>query len=385
MFSKYFSTLKIERALKDNHRVSMKGVREILSRNSILGFEGNVCLNDFGKLIMAYDDDHKRGLIIQSAKKMRKVKWNNRLFLMPPLYISSGDKKRGGCLDHCVYCQWHNGNVPKEKIVRMDYKEVQTETKLLLNIGYGDVELVSATDPVLFDGKSAGKYVRASKEAGAQNIGINFFPLKSAADYSALAKAGCTFVIVWQETYSASTYQKMHPSGPKSNMEYRLNAHDRALQGGIKTVGVAFLGGLSDWRYEAISTIAHAKYLREEYRANIIFGMPRWKKGASANISPYPYDDQMYEFVGALYSLAIPESLPWFSTREDFSLSAKAAQGGGCIFTLDCSTEVGGYSHKNNTPQFPVFSKSYKEGVKWLNQIGFKTETHLPFGDKKGE
>lgn len=371
MFSKYFSTLKIEKILA-GAAAKMNQVNKISGGHDL-------CLSEIANLLGVYTNNLTRKLVIKRAKELRKSVWNGKLFLMPPLYISSGDKKKGGCLDYCLYCPWRKGNVPKEHIIRLSSDEVFKETKLLLGMGYGDIELVSATDPILFDGKRAGDYVRATKQAGAKNVGVNFFPLKSVTDYSELASSGCTFSIVWQETYLADVYHKMHPAGPKSNMVYRLDAHDRALRGGIKTVGVAFLGGLADWRYEVLATIAHAGYLRKEYGANIIFGMPRWKKGQGVNIKPYVYDDRMYEFVGALYSLAIPESLPWFSTREDFKLSARVAGGGGCMFTLDCSTEVGGYSHGSGTPQFPVYSRPYQAGVRWLNEMGFKTKIYLPF------
>ncbi|KKR22049.1 MAG: hypothetical protein UT48_C0001G0062 [Parcubacteria group bacterium GW2011_GWE2_39_37] len=373
MFSKYFSSLKIEDLLSTNIADNSE-VSEILSGNSL-------SLLDVAKLITAYHNPFARKSVIEKAVKVRSSIWHNSLFIMPPLYISNGDKKRGGCLDHCLYCPWHNGNVPQEQIIRLSAGAVRDEVKLLLDMGYGDIELVSATDPVLFSGMRAVNYVAAAKNAGAKNVGINFFPFKSAADYSELASAGCTFSIVWQETYLANIYRKMHPCGPKLNMGYRLDAHDRALRGGIKTVGVAFLGGLADWRYETLATIAHARYLRKEYGANIIFGMPRWKNGVGVNITSCTYDDQMYEFVGALYSLAVPQSLPWFSTRENFNLSDRSARGGGCIFTLDCSTEVGGYSHKNGAPQFPVFSTSFKQGAELLKKSGFKINIHLPFGE----
>jgi hypothetical protein len=92
---------------------------------------------------------------------------------------------------------------------------------------------------------------------------------------------------------------------------------------------------------------------------------------------PYAYDEEMYRFVGALYSWMIPGSLPWFSTREDFELSAKAAEGGGCLFTLTCSTVVGGYT-RSGAAQFPVFSRGYNEGVVWLREKGFHPENTLP-------
>jgi hypothetical protein len=138
---------------------------------------------------------------------------------------------------------------------------------------------------------------------------------------------------------------------------------------------------LADWRLEALVTIAHAQYLRKEYGANIIFGMPRWKHGAGVliDVAPAFYGDAEYEFVGALCSLAIPSALPWFSTREHFDLSARCARGGGCLFTLDCSTSVGGYSSSDGFAQFPVYSRPFPEGIKWLRSLGFDPQIHLPW------
>lgn len=371
MFSEYFGSLKIDELLGSSCPERAE-VENFLTAPTM-------SLKQLAQLIIAGADETVRRLVLEKARRKRAAVWRNKLFLMPPLYISNGDKEKGGCLDSCLYCPWHNGNLRSGRIRRLNIEDVGRELKFLFQCGYRDVEFVSATDPALFNSKKAAEYVNAAKAVGMKNVGLNFFPLKNPAAYSELLKAGCTFSIIWQETYSSEVYQKMHPRGPKSNMKYRLDAPERALSGGIKTAGLAFLGGLADWRPEVLSTIAHARYLQEECGANIIFGMPRWKKGKGTLIQPLKYDDQEYEFVGALYSLALPDSLVWFSTRENFELSAKAARGGGCIFTLDCSTEVGGYLSRAGAPQFPVFSYSYDVGVKRLEKLGFKIETNLPF------
>lgn len=373
MFSKYFSHERIVKLLG----VNPPSADEVIHFTQMESLD----MPSLARLVLASNDEPSRQKIVAEGVRRRGEIWQNRLFLMPPLYISDGDPNRGGCLDYCVYCPWRHGNVPADKLTRMNPNEVRKEATHLLQLGYGDIELVAATDPELLKSKNAAKMIAATREAGADNVGINFFPLKRVEDYRALADAGCTFAIVWQETYFADTYKKVHPRGPKANMQYRLEAHDRALQGGIKTAGVAFLGGLADWRFDALATLDHALYLRKEYRANIIFGMPRWKDGAGIPMHTAPsfYGDKDYEFVGALYSLAMPEALPWFSTRECFDLSAQCAKGGGCIFTLDCSTEVGGYTKQGGFAQFPVYSRSFNQGVGWLRKRGFNPQVHLPW------
>jgi hypothetical protein len=107
--------------------------------------------------------------------------------------------------------------------------------------------------------------------------------------------------------------------------------------------------------------------------------MPRWKAGNDVSILKYAYTDDAYIFVGALLSLLFPDSLVWFSTREDFGLSIRSAQGGGCIFTLDCSTSVGGYTRDDEVSQFPVYTMDIKKGIPWLKESGFDPKIHLPW------
>lgn len=336
-------------------------------------------LSDVAALLRAGDDPSVRMRVVDAAARRRAVVWNHQLFLMPPLYISDGDPEAGGCKDECVYCPWRRYNVPDEDLRRLSFDEIVVETQLLLGRGYGDIELVAATDPMLLKDDGAARAVEAAKQGGARNVGINFFPLGKVSQYAEVFAAGGTFAIVWQETYDPDVYAKVHGRGPKSNMTFRLDAHDRALQGGMRTAGVAFLGGLADWRYETLAVLDHALHLRRAYNANIIFGMPRLKGNVQIpGVDAPVYGDAEYGFVGALLSLAVPGSLPWFSTREEFDLSAQAAAGGGCMFTLDCSTVVGGYSSEGFA-QFPVHSRDFSVGVPWLQSKGFDPRIYLPW------
>ncbi|MCL5410662.1 MAG: hypothetical protein M1324_02270 [Patescibacteria group bacterium] len=367
MFSRFFNLANLSDLLGGGPP-SMKEVEDIIQKD-LLG------LRDIALLLLAQGE--ARHVVFSEAVRRRTEKWDKRLFLMPPLYISSGDLRKGRCLGDCAYCAWGRG---EHSVTRLEPNEVELEALKLIEMGYKEIEFVAATDSLFFNSSICAEYVAAARRGGAINIGLNFFPYKSPDDYRALAESGVTFSIVWQETYDREVYRNIHPLGAaKFNYEYRLDAHDRALLGGVKSVGVAFLGGLSDWRFEALATICHARYLQSEYGANIIFGMPRWKEAPGIDFVPTQYTDEDYLLVGALYSLSIPESLPWFSTREPFDLSAKASEGGGCLFTLDCSTKVGGYLSPKGEEQFPVYSYDFRTGTSRLRELGFKPEVHLPW------
>lgn len=188
---------------------------------------------------------------MQEAVARRTQRWGGKLFLMPPLYISGGDPHHGGCLDYCVYCPWQNENVPARQIRRLTTDEVVEQICYLIGIGYGDIELVAATDPELLKAEKAAKFVRVARAAGAQDIDINFFPLWLTEDYRQLTAAGCSFAIVWQEIYLPDVYRQMHPRGLKANMQYRLNAHNRALQVVSRQLVWPFLAvwGIGDTRH----------------------------------------------------------------------------------------------------------------------------------------
>ncbi len=337
-------------------------------------------LRSLARLIRAAPDPTVRALVTAAAAAKRRARWHDQLFLMPPLYISNGDPKKGGCVDVCVYCPWRNGNVdPSRLLPPMTDDRIAEVVEKIMRWGYADVELVSATDPRLRNPAVVGSAVKAARSAGARHVGLNIFPLASEDDYARVT-TGVDFSIVWQETYDPQIYRALHPFGPKSDYLYRLNAHDRALRAGISAVGIAFLGGVADWQFDALATIIHGRYLAETYGANLIFGMPRWKSN-DAQLPAFArhYSDDEYAYVGALFSLAVPSGLPWFSTRENFDLSAAAAVGGGALFTLDCSTAVDGYDTERGEPQFPVHSRPYSEGEPWLRDRGFTPRNTLPW------
>ncbi len=333
-------------------------------------------------LVANYADPEIRQVIIEKATQSRRQNWQDQLFLMPPFYISND------CMDQCLYCDYRKGQPPTASLLTLEPEEVRARTKDLIKQGYSDIELVAATEKRFLKGEIAAEYITATRDAGASHIGINFMPGPTEEYYQKIAEAGCSFVIVWQETYNPEVYTRMHPEGsPKHSMKYRLNAHDRAALGGIRTFGGAFLGRLpsTDWREESLMTLSHMQYLLETYNTDespvrIIFGMPRWIRTSNIHLQENSsnYDDQAYQFVGALYSLFIPEGLVWFSTREEFELSAQAAKGGGCIFTLDCSTAVDGY-RKKGYAQFPVNSMKIDQGIPWLRNQGYNPRTSLPW------
>jgi len=369
-FSEYYeeNDKKINEILLQNISPSKEKVLEIFSKDV---FD----LEDVYLLLQCEGNAELERLISDKANKKREKKWNNKLFLVPPLYITNR------CINNCLYCPWRKDNPIKRSSLSIEHFE--KEVDFLIKEGYETIELVGASDP-LIKGKDIANFIKITKEKlSKQNgdVGLNFESAEF-EDYKLFNDAGLDFMVLWQETYHKQTYEKLHPSKTKkSNMNYRLDAFDRAINAGIKKVSLAFLGGLYDYKYELLFLFLHSKYLQEKYKIKpYIIGTPRWvySKGQTLKKRLSEYTDEQWKFVASLIKLIFPDSLPWFSTRENFELSKEVIKGGGALFTLDCSTSVGGYTSKENFSQFPVYSKGLEKGISWLKSLGYNPKLKLP-------
>jgi len=358
---------QIKEILKQDIKPTEEQIKKILEKDN---FE----LEDIYLLIQTFDNKKLRNFVIETAIKKREKLWRNRLFLVPPLYVTDR------CINDCLYCPWRKSNSFQRR--SLNHEELKKEIVFLIKQGYRIIELVGASDPNFTSEKTA-EYIKITKEklekVGGGEVGLNFeSALKE--DYKKFIKAGLYFMVLWQETYHPETYKKLHLSNTKkADMDYRLDSFDRAIQSGLKKVSLAFLGGLYDWKFEVLALFSHGKYLEETYGVSpFIIGTPRWKYAKGCVIKKgSDFSDENWLLASAIYKLAFPKSLPWFSTREKFELSKEAAKGG-AVFTLDCSTAVGGYTLRKDSPQFPVYSKSLKKGIKWLESFGYKPEFRFP-------
>jgi hypothetical protein len=118
----------------------------------------------------------------------------------------------------------------------------------------------------------------------------------------------------------------------------------------------------------------HEEYLRKKFgHGATILGTPRLKIAPGALFQESPFTPTRQEFLAtiALHNIFSPATAPFVSTREDWDLCVELAKGGGCLFTLNCSTIPGGYSLHHHGCQFtshsydaPIYStKLESEGL----------------------
>ena len=84
-------------------------------------------------------------------------------------------------------------------------------------------------------------------------------------NYRRLHDAKIGTYILFQETYHKENYERLHPTGPKSDYAWHTEAMDRAMLGGIDDVGLGVLYGLNTYRYDFIGLLMHAEHLEARF------------------------------------------------------------------------------------------------------------------------
>jgi len=322
-------------------------------------------------------------LLLARATTRRQARHASRLYSVVPLYVTSY------CMESCHYCSFRANN-PEMKNARhrLSDSELLREAAYLMDEkGFRVIELVYAEDPeTRVDAmvRQVSLVRRLLDQRGGGMVGLNAESLET-GDYRRLAAAGVTFAVLWQETYDRDRYAELHPTrAKKSWFDYRLDTWERMLAGGIRHVGLGVLSGLADWRRDWAMLMQHEAHIARNCGVGAaILGLPRLKPAPGAPLTASaetPTDQELLRAV-AVHTLFAPGTRPFVSTREPWELMVKLASGGGCLFTLNCSTTPGGYTGAPEHGQFPVHSYDAPVYGPRLLELGFRPEFQWRFPD----
>ncbi len=327
-----------------------------------------------------------RAIIARSAD-LKQGLYGGQVFIIVPMYVTSI------CEEQCLYCNFRGGNkgIEVQRRRLTDDELEQEATYLVEQKGMRVLELVYASDPQMRVDAMC-RHVELLRRVLDRHdgglVGISAESLEE-SDYRRLINAGLGWSVLWQETYDKTQYATLHPGRTKkANFEYRLNAYERMLAAGVEHVGIGVLSGLSDWKVDWAMLMMHEQYLHEHYgRGATILGTPRLKLAPGAVLTEAPYTMTQQELLTtvALHNLFSPTTAAFVSTREDWDVCVKLARGGGCLFTLNCSTTPGGYSLPHCGCQFtsgsydaPIYSAN-------LKSLGLEPVFHWRAEDLYGE
>ncbi|TFG58155.1 MAG: radical SAM protein, partial [Deltaproteobacteria bacterium] len=202
----------------------------------------------------------------QRARALTQRHFGRTISMYAPLYLANY------CTTGCAYCGFASDRVQPRR--RLELPEAEEELTQLKEMGFEEVLLLTGerTSHAGFD------YLLECVSLAARSfhaVGVEAFPMTT-GEYALLAEAGCSGVTLYQETYDPRRYDQLHRWGPKKDYLERLAAPSRAMEAGIRTVGLGVLLGLSDPFFDALCLLRHAAHLqRNHWKSGITLSFPR--------------------------------------------------------------------------------------------------------------
>uniref|UniRef100_Q3AR46 Tyrosine lyase ThiH n=1 Tax=Chlorobium chlorochromatii (strain CaD3) TaxID=340177 RepID=Q3AR46_CHLCH len=283
------------------------------------------------------------------ASAITRRRFGRTITLYAPLYLSNH------CSNGCAYCGFASDRTTPRR--RLEMEEIRREIAAMKALGISDILLLTGerTPAADFD------YLRQSVALAAeemQRVAVEAFPM-SVAEYRALAESGCTSVTIYQETYNRKQYEALHRWGAKKDFLYRLETPARALEAGIKHVGLGVLLGLSDPIEDALCLYRHVRHLERRYwRAGFSISFPRLRPESGGYQPPFPVDDRQLARLIMAFRIALPNIELVLSTRESARFRDGMATLGITRMSVESRTTVGGYAEnetiKSSAGQFEI-------------------------------
>ena len=328
-------------------------------------------------VLMACQDPALDEKIFALAREIKYKFYGNRIVLFAPLYLSNY------CINGCVYCPYHakNRTIPRKKLSQ---PEIEAEVRALIRTGHKRLALEAGEDPrnnpleYILD---AIKTVYSVQEGGnsIRRVNVNI-AATDVESYRKLHAAGIGTYILFQETYNKEQYQKLHPTGPKSDYAWHTEAMDRAQEGGCDDVGIGVLFGLAGYKYELVGLLMHAEHLEARFGVGPhTISMPRICPADDISLDSFPdaLPDAIFRKIVAVLRVSVPYTGMIISTRESARMRAQLLDCGISQISGGSRTSVGGYTTEerhDETSQFDVSdTRSLDEVVRWLLE-----QDHIP-------
>lgn len=288
--------------------------------------------------------------LYQTARDLKRSIYGNRIVLFAPLYIGNN------CINNCTYCGFRSSlkdavrkTLTDQELVA-EVASLEREGHKRLILVYGEhpkytPEFIASTVRTCYNVKVGKGEIR--------RVNINAAPM-SVEGFRTVKESGIGTFQVFQETYHRETYAKYHPVNTvKGDYMWRLNAMDRAFEGGIDDMGIGALFGLYDWRYDVLGLISHAIHLQKTYGVGPhTISFPRIKPAFGLNMDlPYEVTDNQFKHLVATLRLSVPYTGLIMTARESAQIRDEVIEFG--VSQIDAGTrlEIGGYQEKRDHNQ----------------------------------
>jgi 2-iminoacetate synthase len=299
--------------------------------------------------------------IAQKSHDITRRNFGNTIQLFTPMYLSNY------CNNRCLYCGFnHDTQIER---YQMSLDEIDNEARVIASTGLKHILILTGDAPK----KASISYLKSCCDVLKQyfsSISIEIYALDKKG-YEDLIQSGVDGLTIYQETYNTDLYDKLHPTGPKKNYQFRMDAPQCGAEAGMRNVTIGTLLGLDDWRKDMLFTALHASWLENHYpETEISIALPRIRPYYGCYQSEHQVTDQdMVQMIVAI-RLFLPRCGITISTRENESFRNNILKLGVTKMSAGSSTAVGGHS-LSNTPhhQFEISdTRTVEQMVLFLEQ-----------------
>ena len=241
------------------------------------------------------------------AQSATRTFFGNAIVLFTPLYAANI------CENRCLYCSFAQQNKITRK--KMTQSEIAAAADRITHTGVRHVLLLTGESrtatPVSY---LAMALSTLRKKCAALTIEV--YPLLQ-EEYAECVASGADGLTIYQETYEPATYAHVHAGGPKADYAFRIDAPERGLAAGMRSVTIGPLFGLADWRGEAYATALHIDYLQKKFpEAEIGVSFPRIRPLVAEFNPTHPIDDRRLVQVMLAMRIFAPSLGMTVTTRE---------------------------------------------------------------------
>ena len=274
----------------------------------------------------------------QRARLETSKHFGNTVYLFTPLYIANY------CENYCVYCGFNCYNHIKR--MKLSMEQIEKEMKVIADSGMEEILILTGESR----GQSNVEYIgEACKLARKyfRMVGLEIYPVNT-DEYKYLHECGADYVTVFQETYDADKYEKLHLLGHKRVWPYRFDAQERALRGGMRGVAFSALLGLSDFRKDALASALHVYYLQRKYPyAEMSLSCPRLRPIINNDkINPLDVHEKQLCQVLCAYRIFLPFVGITVSSRESAEFRNGIVKIAATKVSAGVSTGIGDHESK---------------------------------------
>jgi biotin synthase-like enzyme len=338
----------------------------------------------------------KKENIFDKAQEIRELIFGKDIHFYGVVYL--WDK----CCNYCIYCPGSVQN--REKAIKqgkeyplreLSVQEAVRDTKAVMEDGHTHVCYLTGEWPgVEFYPQKMAEYLKELDKLGLQEIILNI-PPQNAKGFkiirNAVKKTSIQFR-VFQETYNKKVYAEVHPKGPKSNYNFRIESQARALEAEFDNVGLGALFCLNQYPIEEINGLQkHAETIKKKFgkypirvclpTANFLEGIgvtvpfiiPRGEYDKFGELVKSNYYELFDELIFALGRLAMPTINIVSSERDPYGMLKILDKYATCT-TLDVHPGVGDNIEHHKT-KFEKINKEYKSEAR---EVHFEQATVFP-------